>query len=252
MRESLLKMTQPEAEAILKRSGLAILPMGSVEQHGPHLPCGTDYLASLVIGRQVADRVDALLVPFCPIGVTPFHMSFAGTLTLQPKTFIAVVEDICASLAQHGAKRVVFLNWHEGNTASMNLAGISVQQRYGLRVLVVQACYIAFELFGKECGLTHGGELEVLPVLAYDPSLVHLERATNSSSPEHARKIDALRRGRAGYPFLKDIREIAPSGWYGEPQKATREKAKEFLEGVANAAAEYIEKTFKELGEYDK
>ena len=97
MRESLLKMTQPEAEAILKRSGLAILPMGSVEQHGPHLPCGTDYLASLVIGQQVADRVDALLVPFCPIGVTPFHMSFAGTLTLQPQTLIAVVEDICAS-----------------------------------------------------------------------------------------------------------------------------------------------------------
>ena len=78
MRESLLKMTQPEAEAILKRSGLAILPMGSVEQHGPHLPCGTDYLASLVIGQQVADRVDALLVPFCPIGVTPFHMFTNG------------------------------------------------------------------------------------------------------------------------------------------------------------------------------
>ena len=74
MRESLLKMTQPEAEVILKRSGLAILPMGSVEQHGPHLPCGTDYLASLVIGQEVADKVDALLVPFCPIGVTPFHM----------------------------------------------------------------------------------------------------------------------------------------------------------------------------------
>jgi creatinine amidohydrolase len=129
----------------------------------------------------------------------------------------------------------------------MNLAGVSVQQRYGLRVIVVQACYLAFELFGKECGLTHGGDLEVLPVLAYDPSLVHLERATNPSSPEHARKIDALRRGRAGYPFLKDIREIAPTGWYGEPQRATPERAKEFLEGVANAAAEYIQKTFKEL-----
>src|SRR5574342_84409 len=249
MRESLLKMTQPEAEAILKRSGLAILPMGSVEQHGPHLPCGTDYLASLVIGQQVADRVDALLVPFCPIGVTPFHMSFAGTLTLQPQTFIAVVEDICASLAQHGAKRVVFLNWHEGNTASMNLAGVSVQQRFGVRVLVVQACYIAFELFGQECGLTHGGELEVLPVLAYDPSLVHLERATNGSPPQQAKKIDSLRRSRSAYPFLKDIREIAPTGWYGEPQKATQEKAKLFLDKVAQAAADIIRKTFQELEE---
>jgi creatinine amidohydrolase len=247
MRESLLKMTQPEAEAILKRSSLAIIPMGSVEQHGPHLPCGTDYLASLVIGQKIAEKIDALLVPFSPIGVTPFHMSFAGTLSLQPQTFIAVVEDVCGSLAQHGAKKIVFLNWHEGNTSSMNLAAVAAQQRFGVRVLVVQACYIAFELFGKECGLTHGGELEVLPILAYDPSLVHLERATNSSSAEHAKKIDSLRRGRAGYPFLKDIRELAPTGWYGEPQKATVEKAKVFLEQVAKAAADYIQTTFKEL-----
>ncbi len=249
MRPSLLKMTQPEAEAILKRSGLAIIPMGSVEQHGPHLPCGTDYLASLVIGQRVAEEVDGLLVPFCPVGVTPFHMSFAGTLTLQPQTFIAVVEDICASLAHHGAGKIVFLNWHEGNTSSMNLAAVSAQQRFGVRVLVVQACYIALELFGKECGLTHGGELEVLPILAYDPSIVHLERAINSSSSERAKKIDGLRRGRAAYPFLKDIRELAPTGWYGEPEKASVEKAKAFLEGVAKAAADYIRTTFKELEE---
>ncbi len=249
MIKSLLKMTQPEAEAILRRSGLVIIPMGSVEQHGPHLPCGTDYLASLAIGQKVAEKVDGLLLPFCPIGVTPFHMSFAGTLTLKPQTFMAVVEDICDSLVQHGAKRIVFLNWHEGNTSSMNLAAASVQQRHPARVLVVQACYIAYELFGKECGLTHGGELEVLPILAYDPSLVHLERATNPSSAERAKKIDSLRRCRAAYPFLKDIRELAPTGWYGEPQKATVEKAREFLDKVAGAAADYIRETFKELGE---
>lgn len=247
MRESLLKMTQPEAEAILKRSALAILPMGSVEQHGPHLPCGTDYLASLVIGQKVAEKVDGLLLPFCPIGVTPFHMSFVGTLTLKPQTFISIVEDICDSIIQHGARKIVFLNWHEGNTSAMNLAAVSVQQRHPVRVLVVQACYIAFELFGKECGLTHGGELEVLPILAYEPSLVHLDRATNSSPSERAKKVDSLRRGRAAYPFLRDIREIAPTGWYGEPQKATVEKAKVFLDKVAGAAADYIRTTFKEL-----
>ena len=247
MRPSLLKLTQPEAEAIIKRSGLAIIPMGSVEQHGPHLPCGTDYLASLVIGQRVAEDVDGLLVPFCPVGVTPFHMSFAGTLTLQPQTFMALVEDVCGSLAHHGVKKIVFLNWHEGNTSSMNLAAVAAQQRYGVRVLVVQACYIALELFGKDCGLTHGGELEVLPVLAYDSSLVHLERATNSSPAEQAKKVDSLRRSRAAYPFLKDIREIAPTGWYGEPRKATIEKAQVFLEKVARAAADYIKTTFAAL-----
>ncbi len=249
MRESLLKITQPEAEAILKRSGLVLIPMGSVEQHGPHLPCGTDYLASLAIGQKVAEKVDGLLLPFCPVGVTPFHMSFAGTLSLRPKTFIAVIEDICESVVRHGAKKIVFLNWHEGNTSAMNLAAMSVQERHPVRLLVVQVCYIANELFGKECGLTHGGELEVLPILAYEPSLVHLDRATNPSPPGPAKKIDGLRRGRAAYPFLRDIREIAPTGWYGDPQKATIEKAEEFLEGVAEASAEYIRNTFRELEE---
>jgi len=249
MRESLLKLTQPEAETILKRTGLAILPMGSVEQHGPHLPCGTDYLAALAIAQKVAEQLDGLLLPFCPVGVTPFHMSFAGTLTLKPQTFIALVEDICDSIVQHGAKKIVFLNWHEGNTPSLNLAAVSVQQRHPARVLVVQACYIAQELFGQECGLTHGGELEVLPILAFDPSLVHLERATNPSPPERARKLDSLRRSRAAYPVLKDIREIAPSGWYGEPHKATLEKARDFLDRVSDAAADAIRNTWKEMKE---
>jgi creatinine amidohydrolase len=104
-------MTQPEAEGFLAQR----LPFsdGGSREHGPHLPCGTDYLASLVIGQKVAERVDALLVPFCPHRRNPFHMSFAGTLTLQPQTFIAVVEDICQSGAAR-RKRVVFLNWHEG------------------------------------------------------------------------------------------------------------------------------------------
>lgn len=243
----LLEITQPEAEAILKRSGLVIIPMGSVEQHGPHLPCGTDYLASLIIGKEVAKKVDGLLLPFCPVGVTPFHMSFAGTLSLKPQTFIALVEDLCESVIQHGAKRIVFLNWHEGNTSAMNLAGVAIQQRHPVRVLVVQACYIAQELFGQEAGLTHGGELEVLPILAYDPSLVHLERATNPSPPERAKKMDSLRRGRAAYLFLKDIRELAPTGWYGDPKRATAERAREFLDEIAQAAAAYIVKTFKEL-----
>ena len=82
-----------------------------------------------------------------------------------------------------------------------------------------------------------------------DFALVHLERATNPSPPERAKKIDSLRRGRAAYPFLKDIREIAPTGWYGDPRKATPEKAREFLEKVAAASADYIRNTFRELGE---
>ncbi|MBI2371776.1 MAG: creatininase family protein [Deltaproteobacteria bacterium] len=242
-RHELLELTQPEVEAILRRSGLALLPTGSVEQHGPHLPCGTDYLASLVIGRQVAERLDALLLPFAPMGVTPFHMSFAGTITLRPETYMALFEDVCESAIQHGARRLAVINWHEGNTASINLAAAAVRRRHPVQMAVVQACWVAYELYGQECGLTHGGELEVLPILAYDPSLVALERATNPSPMEPARRMDALRRRRTAYPIIADVRELYPTGWYGEPQRATPEKAKEFLDRVSERVAELIRET---------
>ncbi|MFQ5894770.1 MAG: creatininase family protein, partial [Nitrospinota bacterium] len=240
--KSLFDLTQPEAEAILKRRGLVVLPLGSVEQHGPHLPCGTDSVASLVIGRRLAARVGGLLLPVFPLGVSPFHMSFPGTLSLEPETFISVLFDVCKSVHRHGARKFVFLNWHEGNTPALNLAAGRVQRELeGTRVLVAQAHSVAKELYGGEVGLTHGGELEVLPVLLYDPSLVHLERATNPSPEAAARLADARRRGRAVYPILRDIREIAPTGWYGELKDVSRERAEEVVDGVAEAIARAVE-----------
>ncbi len=70
----LMDITQPEAEALLQASKTVIIPTGSVEQHGPHLPCGTDWIAALVFARAVAERLGALVVPFAPMGITPFHM----------------------------------------------------------------------------------------------------------------------------------------------------------------------------------
>jgi len=238
----LMQITQPEAEALLRGSGTVIIPTGSVEQHGPHLPCGTDTYAALVVARAVAERLGALVVPFAPVGVTPFHMGFAGSLTLRPDTFIRVLEDIAASVVRHGARRIVILNWHEGNNDAIGVAASSVHHELGAQVLVVQACYVARDLAGAETGgLTHGGELEVLPVMLFDPSLIHLERATDPSPPGKGRRIDAVRRNPNVRPVLSDVRQIAPTGWYGEPQKATVEKAERIFAAIADAIAADIE-----------
>ena len=91
-----------------------------------------------------------------------------------------------------------------------------------MSVLTVQACYVAAELYGHDCGgLTHGGEIEALAVLAYRPDLVHLDRIDYSSDHAHGRKWDRLRRTRSYQPVLRDIRTIAPTGWYGAPEHAT-------------------------------
>ena len=124
-----IDLTQPEIAAQLKKNPLVILPAGSVEQHGPHLPTGTDIYAANVIGHAVAERMDGLVLPGGPLGVTPMHMPFEGTITLTPDTYQRVVTETCASTAQHGAKRLLILNWHEGNTSAMNLAAPSLGWR---------------------------------------------------------------------------------------------------------------------------
>ena len=90
-----VELTQPEIAAQLKKNPLVILPAGSVEQHGPHLPTGTDTLAANVIGHAVAERMDGLVLPATPLGVTPMHMPFEGTITLTPDTYMRVVTETC-------------------------------------------------------------------------------------------------------------------------------------------------------------
>jgi creatinine amidohydrolase len=241
-------LTQPEIAAQFKKNPLVILPAGSVEQHGPHLPTGTDTFAANVIAHRVAERMDGLVLPATPLGVTPMHMPFEGTITLTPDTYMRVVIETCASTARHGAKYLMILNWHEGNIASLAIAAEALHRQHGMTVLTVQACYVAEELYGHSCnGLTHGGEIEALAVLAHRPELVHLDRIEDSSDHSHGHKMDKLRRTRSYQPVLTDIRSIAATGWFGSPQHATAEKGERMLTDIAAAIAQEAATIYLEL-----
>ena len=243
-----IDLTQPEIAAQLKKKPLVILPAGSVEQHGPHLPTGTDIFASNVIAHAVAEHMDGLVLPATPFGVTPMHMPFEGTISLTPDTYMRLVRETCVSTATHGAEHLLILNWHEGNIPSLAIAAESLHREYGMTVLTVQACYVAEELYGHSCnGLTHGGEIEALAVLAHRPDLVHLDRISNSSDHAHGHKMDKLRRTRSYQPVLTDIRSIAPTGWFGSPQHATAEKGTRMLADIAEAIGREAAEIFRQL-----
>jgi creatinine amidohydrolase len=192
--------------------------------------------------------MDGLVLPGGPLGVTPIHMPFEGTITLSPETYIQLVVETGACMAQHGAKYLLILNWHEMNIPPLAIAAEHLHRKHGLTVLTVQTCFVAEELFGKTCGgLTHGGEIEALAVLAYRPDLVHLDRIENSSDPSHGHKVDALRRTRTYQPVLKDVRSIAPTGWYGSPEHATIEKGEKMVNAVADSVAAKSKEIFREL-----
>ncbi len=243
-----IELTQPEIAAQLRANPLVILPAGSVEQHGPHLPTGTDTFAATVIAHAVAERMDALVLPATPFGVTPMHMPFEGTITLTPETYMRVTTETAVSTARHGAKYLLILNWHEGNIPSLAIAAEALHRDHGMTVVTVQACYVAEEMYGHSCnGLTHGGEIEALAVLAHRPDLVHLDRIGNSSDQGHGHRMDKLRRTRSYQPVLTDIRSIAPTGWFGSPQHATAEKGTRMLADIAAAIAKESADIFRKL-----
>jgi creatinine amidohydrolase len=243
-----VELTQPEIAAHLARNPLVILPTGSIEQHGPHLPTCTDTLAARAIAHEVAQRLDGLVLPGGALGVTPMHMPYEGTISLTPETYMRVIVETCASAARHGARSLLILNWHEGNIPSLALAADTLHRQHHLAVLTVQACYVAQEMFGERYGgLTHGGEIEALAVLASRPDLVHLERAAGSSDHQLGYAIDKLRRTRSYQPVLADIRTIAPSGWYGSPQGATAEKGVQMVRAIAETIAREAGEIFRQL-----
>jgi creatinine amidohydrolase len=243
-----IELTQPEIAAQFQKHPLVLFPAGSVEQHGPHLPTGTDIFAANAISHALAEHLDGLVLPGGPLGVTPMHMPYEGTITLTPETYMRVVTETCASTAKHGAKYLLILNWHEGNIAPLAIAADALHREFGMTVCTVQACYVAAEMFGPQCGgLTHGGEIETLAVLAHRPDLVHLDRIGHSSDTEHGSEMDKLRRTRAYQPVLTDIRSIASTGWYGKPQNATAVKGSDMIESIAKAIANEAREIFRQL-----
>ena len=139
-------LTQPEIANNLKENPLVILPTGSIEQHGAHLPAGTDIFAAEAIAEEVARLMNGLVLPGGSLGITPMHMPYEATISLSPETYMSLIFDICKSAATHGAKKLLVINWHEGNIPALSIACERLHREIGLSVLIVQACYVAAEM----------------------------------------------------------------------------------------------------------
>jgi creatinine amidohydrolase len=231
-------LPSPDVRDAIAATPIAVVPLGSIEQHGPHLPCGTDTFAAELVAEAIADELDALFVPFGPYGVTPIHAGHPGTITLRRSTFEALMTDICTELIDMGVETFVLVNWHEGNNASMDSISTDLQDRYPATTFVaVQSCYTAQRIYAEAGGeLTHGGGIETLAVMAHDPALVRHDRVTVPTRPDDAVALDEMRRSHESYGFVTDVTALADDGWYGNPAWATPERAERFAADVAAAA----------------
>ena len=242
------RLAQPAAARLIAASGTAVVFAGSVEQHGGHLPLGTDAFAAQSIAERAAARLDTVAASLGPVGVAHYHLAWPGTLSLAPGTLIAVFTDVCGGLAAAGARRILSVNWHEGNSATLRLAADEAQGRHGVRVVMAETHVVTHTLFPGEMEFTHAGSMETAAVLAFDPALVHLEDATPATDRAAGEAAHALFRRPDVYPVLRDFHDVAVTGWYGRPELATPERAEEIAEAVADHVVREAREIWAALG----
>lgn len=175
----------PDVEAYLTRDDRVILPVGSTEQHGRHLPLGTDALVAAALADRVSRASGVLAAPAIPIGMAMHHLAFPGSIALKPATLAAVITDVVESLYGHGFRRVLIINGHGGNIASIDSAIPVLMARPDLSIKVVNwwreesVAALARRDFG---GSGHASADEASAVLALHPNLVRMDRTGGPSS----------------------------------------------------------------------
>ena len=189
---------------------LAILPLGSVEQHGPHLPIGTDWVVGDYLGKGVAAELDAWLLPAQPFSCAQEHQEFPGTISLRPATLTALLTDIVESLGRQGVPRLVVLNYHGGNWVLK--AAIRDLNRQQQRVTVYPISPYEGVPGADIITDMHAGAFETSQILHLFP---HLVRPVDCDIvPEAPREtLDQI-----------GMRAITPQGNWGKPSTATAER----------------------------
>ncbi|MGC1928446.1 MAG: creatininase family protein [Candidatus Nitrosopolaris sp.] len=118
-------------EKNLNSETVAILVFGACENHGNHMPFGSDFFVPMELAKRVAGRArNVLVLPAFPYGVSSHHSDFQMTLTLEPSTMIMAIEDICSSLIKNKINRILILNGHDGNIAPIELSARTIKDRY--------------------------------------------------------------------------------------------------------------------------
>jgi creatinine amidohydrolase len=169
---------------------VVIVPIGSTEQHGPHLPTGTDHIVAWELAKRVADRTGALVLPLLPYGFSEDHFPRAGTISLSADTLRAVVRDIVRSLSLNGVKHVLFLSGHAGHTFQLNdvCYEINVTSQPGSAKVHHLSPYtlLPMEVLGQvlqEEIFLHAEELETSLILSLRPDLVDMKKAVKEIPP---------------------------------------------------------------------
>ncbi|HWQ27584.1 MAG TPA: creatininase family protein [Dehalococcoidia bacterium] len=253
--KTLFEMTQDELAEARRHTDIAVIPVGSIEGHGPHMPLGSDAMLAAEYARRIvlkcAERgVRIVAAPTIAFGVNPHTLPLPGTIHLRPATLIALVEDVARSLIQHGFANLVLLLGHNGNWPALQVAAQNLAADTSATVIAVNwvpAFYRQQRAFMQAAIVdSHGGESEASRLMAAHPELVHLDRVTTGHL-ELNRPTERPADGDVDWNIFvqeKDFRRAAPASFIGAPHLASREKGERALEMIADYVADVIMRAF--------
>ncbi len=229
------EMSWAEAKEYFTKNDVAILPVGSNEQHGPQNPLGTDHLIAKAIAEETAKRTGVLCLQLIPFGVSSHHRQFWGTIYISPRTFKNYVKDACLALSYYGARKIVIVNGHGGNLpALMELARELREEE------VLVSIFSWWEVAGKLLPdlfkpeeRRHAGAEETSLNLALHPHIVDMDKAVDEEPRKHFAQTEGIT-----LPF--DTVDKTSSGVFGKSTTASAEKGKNVLEVVVNELVKYV------------
>ena len=235
-------MRRDEIAEMRDRDAVVILPVGSIEQHGRHLPVDVDIFAAQTIALAAAQAltpdVPVLVAPPVWTGVSPHHMHFTGTLTLTVDTFSQVIREIVTCMWRHGFRHILLLNGHGGNDNTMKSTTLKLGAE-GIEVAAatywdLAEAELAELVEGERKKVGHACEIETSMMLYLRQELVDMSTAVKDM------RVPPSRLPTGGPVYFWPVFEPGTTGVNGDPTLATAEKGKAFLDVITKNLAEFI------------
>jgi len=233
------EMNAVQVRKTVNEKTIAILIFGACENHGDHMPFGSDFIFPTEIAKRLASKVSNVIVlPAIPYGVSLHHDQFQMTMSINPETLVAIISGLLSSLIQNKIRRVLIINGHDGNIGPIEVAARSIKNKHPeMTIACLESWWILVgqlkkDLFEVWSGLGHGGEAETSAILAVRPDLVNMESAPNEVIPKLPENIRI---------FWK-FDELTSTGATGAPQRASIEKGNEILQMLEDLLLSFIKK----------
>lgn len=238
------KLKAHELRALAERGATVIMPVGSMEQHGPHLPVQVDTLLASEVSRRaalrLAPRMPVVVAPTVWMGLAEHHMDFGGTFTLDFAAYNAVLRCLCTSVDRHGFPRIFILNGHGGNVSALGVIAGELAHTLNAKVATVTYWHLKQtmqrfkQILEHQDNVLHAGEAESSMLLALVPELVDQQAMRNVEGP-----LGGIVRASGAYGY-KHISQISPTGVLGKPQTASADKGERLLDAAAEAVADAV------------